>query len=89
MMPDKQLLLARLSLSFLWIFTGLTSCFFAPELGYEILAKAGITGWQAQGSVLAGSILDIGLGLWLLSGKALVLCYRLQLIVIVVFTVLL
>ena len=85
----KELLWARLSLSFLWLFTGLTSWFFAPYIGYEILASAGIGGGLAQVCVVAGSVLDITLGVWLLSGKALVWCYRVQLLVIVLFTVLL
>lgn len=82
-------LAARLSLSFLWVFTGITSEFFAKEIGYEVLANAGIIGALADISILSGSLLDILIGIWLLLGKKLKLCYWLQMIVIATYTLLL
>jgi len=43
--------LAKYSISFLWIFTGLTSIYFSPDIGYGILADAGIEGLLADISV--------------------------------------
>jgi DoxX-like family len=80
---------ARLSLSFLWIFTGLTSYFFAKEVGYEVLALGGITGPFADACIVAGSVLDILIGFWLVLGRQLRWCYLLQLGVIAVYTLLL
>lgn len=80
---------ARLSLSFLWIFTGITSAFFAKDIGYEVLAYGGITGTLANLSILSGSVLDVVIGVWLLVGKRLKVCYLLQMIVIVLYTLLL
>ncbi|MBU3825808.1 MAG: DoxX-like family protein [Candidatus Oceanisphaera merdipullorum] len=80
---------ARLSLSFLWLITGITSMFFAKDIGYEVLAKAGITGSLANAAIISGSVLDIAIGLWLLVKRHLRVCYLLQLAVIVVYTVLL
>lgn len=88
-MNAQALLISRLSLSFLWIFTGLTSLFFAAEIGYAILTRAGIVGIMADVAVWAGSLGDITLGVWLLLGWGLKWCYRLQLLTIVVFTALL
>ncbi len=80
---------ARFSLSFLWIFTGLTSSFFAQDIGYEGLSKGGITGPSASACILAGSLVDIALGLWLLLGWRLRTCYQIQITVIVIYTLLL
>jgi len=80
---------AKLSLSFLWVFTGLTSYFFAKEIGYEILALGGIGGSLAEACIVAGSVLDILIGLWLVLGRQLRWCYVLQLCVIAVYTLLL
>jgi hypothetical protein len=80
---------AKYSLAFLWIFTGLTSIYFSPEVGYEILASASITGLMADLSVYAGGTLDILIGLWLLSSIKIRLCCIIQVVVIVLYTVLL
>ncbi len=87
---DKKLeLAARLSLSFLWIITGITSTFFAKDIGYDVLAKAGITGSFANFAIVSASVLDIAIGIWLLIGRNLQGCYLLQLLVITVYTILL
>ena len=77
------------SLSFLWIFTGLTSIFFKPEIGYEILANAGITDTFANIAVVGGGALDIALGVWLLTSFKTKFCCLMQLLVIATYTILL
>lgn len=77
------------SLAFLWLFTGLTSIYFSPEIGYEILASANITGSMADFSVYAGGALDIVLGLWLLTSVKTKLCCTVQVAVIVLYTAIL
>jgi len=87
---DKTLTRAAIySLSFLWIFTGLTSIFFKPEIGYEILANAGITDTQANIAVIGGGVLDIALGVWLLTSFKTKCCCFMQLLVIATYTILL
>ena len=85
----KISLAARLSLGFLWFFTGITSVFFAKDIGYEVLANGGIKGNLATLSIYSGSFLDIVISFWLLSGKYLRNCYLIQIIVIVLYTLLL
>ncbi|BFM15468.1 hypothetical protein R50073_16510 [Maricurvus nonylphenolicus] len=80
---------ARLSISFLWVFTGVTSYFFAKDIGYDVLARAEITGAFAEVCIVAGCVLDILIGLWLLTGRKLLWCYWLQFGVIAVYTLLL
>jgi hypothetical protein len=80
---------AKYSVAFVWIFTGLTSVFFSPEIGFEILANANIIGSLAELAIYAGGILDIILGLWLLTSFKTKLCCIMQVGVIVIYTVLL
>jgi len=82
-------LAARLSLGFLWVFTGITSAFFARDIGYEVLANGGITGILATFSIFSGSVLDVAIGIWLLTGKKLKICYLVQMVVIALYTLLL
>ena len=82
-------LAARLSLAFLWFFTGITSAFFAKDIGYEVLANGGITGILATLSIFSGSVLDVAIGIWLLTGKRLKICYLVQMVVIALYTLLL
>ena len=77
------------ALAFLWIFTGLTSIYFSPEIGYEILESANITGSMADFSVYAGGALDIVLGLWLLTSVKTKLCCIVQVVVIATYTIIL
>lgn len=88
-MTSRIDLAARLSLGFLWVFTGITSQFFAQDIGYEVLAAGGITGSLANFSILSGSVLDVVIGIWLVAGFKLKLCYLVQLAVIVSYTLLL
>ncbi|SFD51375.1 DoxX-like family protein [Pseudoalteromonas denitrificans] len=86
---DGLMKAAKYSLSFLWIFTGITSIYFSPEVGYEILASASITGLMADVSVYAGGSLDIVIGLWLLTSFRIRLCCIVQVAVIVLYTLIL
>jgi hypothetical protein len=86
---DGLIKASKYSLAFLWIFTGITSICFSPEIGYEILASASITGLMADVSVYAGGALDIVIGLWLLSSIKLRLCCIVQVVIIVLYTMLL
>ena len=85
----KLIKAAKYSLAFLWIFTGLTSVYFSPEIGYEILANANVTGALADVAIYAGGILDIVLGLWLITSFKTKLCCITQISVITVYTILL
>lgn len=82
-------LVTRLSLALLWIFTGITSAFLAPEIGYEVLAIGGITGRWANWAIASGSLLDVVLGIWLLTGWQLRACCLVQGMVMLVYTLLL
>lgn len=80
---------AKYSLAFLWIFTGLTSIFFTPEVGYEILANANITGVIADTAIYVGGLADIIIGLWLITSFKTQLCCIVQVTFIVAYSVLL
>jgi len=86
---DGLMKAAKYSLAFLWAFTGITSIYFSPEIGYEILTSASITGLMADVSVYAGGALDIVIGLWLMTSFKTKLCCIVQVTVIVIYTVLL
>ncbi len=81
--------IAKYSLAFLWISTGIVSAIISPEVGFEILAKAGIVGGLSKVLVYGGSLVDLILGLWILSSKAIRLCYWTQIITIVGYSILL
>ncbi|KPH63799.1 NAD-dependent dehydratase [Pseudoalteromonas porphyrae] len=79
----------KYALAFLWIFTGLTSVYFAPDVGYEILAGANIVGLPAKAAIYAGGMLDIALGLWLVTSFKTQVCCLVQVAVIITYTALL
>jgi hypothetical protein len=83
------ILAARIGLSFLWLLTGVTSAFFAKDVGYDVLANAEITGSLAELCIISGSVLDVAIGVWLLTGWRLKACYLTQISVIAVYTLLL
>ncbi len=85
----KSTMALRMSLSFLWVFTGISSQFLAKDIGYEVLGEGGITGVYADICILSGSLLDIIIGLWILTGKHMKICYLAQMSVIVVYSVIL
>jgi len=80
---------ARYSLVFLWLFTAGVSLTWGRDLGYQVLAGAGITGAMANLCVYGGALLDLFLGLWLLSGRQQKFCCQVQIAIIVIYTVLL
>lgn len=88
-MTDQQQLLTRLSLSFLWIFTGINSTFFGIDAGYDVLSKGGITGGLASSLIYLGSGVDILIGIWLLFGKEIRICCMVQIVVIVTYSLIL
>jgi hypothetical protein len=73
----------------LWIFTAVTSVFWGSAIGYEVLARQGIQGLLADICIYAGSFLDMVFGIWLLLNFRLHLCYKLQIVVIVTYSILL
>ncbi|MEM5552322.1 DoxX-like family protein [Pseudoalteromonas neustonica] len=79
----------KYALAFLWIFTGLTSVYFAPDVGSEILAGANIVGLPAKAAIYAGGMLDIALGLWLVTSFKTQVCCLVQVAVIITYTALL
>lgn len=88
-LSNNMILAARFSLAFLWLFTAITSAFFAREEGLDILAGGGITGYLADFCLYSGSLLDAIIAIWLLLGKRLALCYLIQFWVVVVYSLLL
>jgi len=80
---------AYLSLAFLWIFTGITSVFFMPEFGYDVLAKKNTTDAFATFFVYGGSALNLIVGVWLLTRWKIKLCLLLQALIIIVYTLML
>jgi len=88
-MNDLNYKLALFSLAFVWIATAIISVFISPEIGFAILAKVNIVGTQADVFVYGGSLLDLLLGVWILSQKAIKLCCWVQAITILSYTLLL
>jgi len=88
-MTPQQQLLTRLSLGFLWLMTAAVSVTVGKELGFQVLANADLQGDLAWFAILAGSLLDLLIGLWLLSGRAQRLCCLVQLAVITGYSLLL
>lgn len=86
---DNLMKAAKYSLAFLWLFTGITSVYFSPEIGYKILASADITGSLADIAVYAGGMLDMVLGLWVVTSLQTKWCCIVQISIISLYTVLL
>ncbi len=81
--------LAKISLAFLWVFTGLTSLFFSPNLGFNLLESVNIMGSNATLLVYSGAFLNITLGVWLLLSWKTKLCCTIQFFTIITYTTLL
>ena len=88
-MSRIEQLLARLSLALLWLLTAVVSLTAGKGIGVEVLHSASIPEPLIDPLIWAGSLLDLGIGLWLLSGRALRWCCTLQLMVIVGYSLLL
>lgn len=84
-----QLLALRLSMAFLWLLSGITSMIWGRTIGEELLLSVGLNSWQVAGFIYGGSFLDVVLGIWLLLGWQLHTCIKLQLAVILVYSLLL
>jgi hypothetical protein len=87
--PARIELVCRLSLSFLWLFTAATSFWWARDIGYDVLAQQHIQGELADWCINVGSILDVLIGIWLLTAGKLTWCYRLQIVLILSYSILL
>ncbi|GGY85257.1 hypothetical protein GCM10011613_32970 [Cellvibrio zantedeschiae] len=79
----------RFSLAFMWLFTAATSFWWGRDIGYEVLALQNIQNDFADLCINAGSLLDAFIGLWLLGNYQLKWCYRLQITIILVYSLLL
>ena len=88
-MTSQQQRVTRWSLSFLWIVTAVVSVTLGRDIGFDVLARINLHADAAALTILAGSLLDLIIGLWLLSGRALRACCLLQLAVIVNYSILL
>jgi hypothetical protein len=87
--PARLEFLCRLSLSFLWLFTAVTSFWWGRQIGYDVLAQQHIQGELADWCIDAGSILDALIGIWLLTAYKLKWCYRFQIALIISYSILL
>lgn len=79
----------RYSLAFLWLFTAATSFWWGRASGYEVLALQSIHGDLADLCINTGSLLDAVIGVWLLSKYQLNWCYRIQIALILAYSLLL
>ncbi len=80
--------LLRLSIAFLWIFTGIISAFvFPPEQSYAMLAKVGITGAWAPLMLYGAIATDFALGLATLMAYRLSVIGLIQIAVITLYSI--
>ncbi len=79
----------RLVIAFLWLVTGITSLWGAPEIGYEVLAKGNIYGFYADACLVLGSVVDILLACWIVLARRIVWCGWAQILVITTYTIIL
>lgn len=88
-MPINTRIFARFTLAILWILTAWVSVFGDYQFGLDTLNSAGITGHIADLLIYAGAGLDLTIGLWLLSGRQVLWCYRIQMLTVLSYTLLL
>ena len=88
-LSQSNINIARYTLAFLWLLTAWTSVFGDYQFGVETLNQAGITGSFADFLILGGAATDLLIGLWVLSGKARLWNYRIQILTIVTYSLLL
>lgn len=80
--------LLKLSIAFVWIFTGIVSAFIYPlEQSYLLLAKAGITGLWAPVMLYGAAVTDFAIGIATLVSYKLKTIGLLQIAIIVLYTV--
>jgi hypothetical protein len=85
----RTILICRLSLAFMWLLTAATSIWWGRSIGYDVLATVDIYEGQADFCINTGAALDAIIGFWLLSGRHQGLCYKIQLAVILTYSLLL
>ena len=86
---SNTLMFARITLALLWILTAWASIFGDYKFGLDTLNDAGISGRVADLLIYAGAGLDLMIGLWLLTGRLALWCYRVQILTVVSYTLLL
>lgn len=80
--------LLRISIAFLWIFTGIISAFVFPaNESYAMLAKAGVSGIWAPIMLYGAAALDIALGIAALVRFRISLTASIQIFIIALYTV--
>lgn len=88
-LPVRIELICRLSLSVLWLFTAATSFWWGRSIGYEVLALQNIQDEFADWCINAGSLIDVIIGIWILTTYKLKWCYGLQILIILSYSILL
>ena len=78
---------AKYSLAFLWISTGIVSTIISPEFGFDLLSRSNIDGLLAKVLVYGGSLVDILLGVWVISARTVRVCCLFQIAVIIVYSI--
>lgn len=81
--------LSKYALSFLWVFTGITSAVISPEFGFNLLKEAGVSKQLAILAVYGGSLVNVFVGVWVIVSIGLRVCCVIQITVILIYTVLL
>jgi uncharacterized membrane protein YphA (DoxX/SURF4 family) len=81
--------ISKMTIALLWLVTGLTSVWGAPEVGYQILAQANIVDRYADVCIWLGSGIDILLGCWILAGFKSRWCGWVQILTIIVYSIIL
>lgn len=80
--------LLRLSIAFLWCYTGVVSAFVFPvDQSYFMLSKAGITGFFASAMLYGAAAIDVALGIATLIRYRLQLVGLIQIAVIILYTI--
>lgn len=81
--------ISKITIALLWLITGVTSVWGAPEIGYQILAQANITDAYADVCIWLGSSVDILIGCWILVGYKSRWCGWMQVMTIIVYSIIL
>ncbi len=88
-MTQLHLLIIRLSLAFLWLFTAFTSAFLQRSFGVELLMSHGLNISIANGLVNLGSIVNLVLGAALLTNQRQKIICDIQVFIIISYTLIL
>lgn len=80
---------AKYSLAFLWISTAIISAFISPEIGFDLLSNIGLNGLLASVFVYGGSLLDLLIGIWIVTNKKIKTCCWCQAAIIILYSILL